>query len=66
MISIKPKLTLKSKKLQIFQKYMIFLWTIELKGGVSENNFQKEINENREELFNNYYFKKCSKKYYSL
>ena len=35
------------------------------KVGASENNLQIEIDENREELFNNYYFKNNSEKYYS-
>ena len=30
---------------------------------VSENNLQIEIDENREELFNNYYFENNSEKY---
>ena len=33
------------------------------KVGDSENNLQIEIDENREELFNNYYFKNNSEKY---
>ena len=36
------------------------------KNGASENNLQIEIDENREELFNNYYFKNNSEKYDSL
>jgi len=36
------------------------------KVGGSENNLQIEIEENREELFNNYYFKNNSEKYDSL
>ena len=34
--------------------------------GASENNFQIEIDENREELFNDYYFENNSEKYDSL
>ena len=33
------------------------------KVGASENNLQKTINVNREELFNNYYFENNSEKY---
>ena len=36
------------------------------KFGASENNLQIDIAENREKLFNNYYFKNNSKKYDSL
>ena len=36
------------------------------KVGASENNLQIDINENREKLFNNYYFEKNSEKYDSL
>ncbi len=36
------------------------------KNGASEYNLQIEIDENREELFNNYYFKNNSEKYDSL
>ena len=36
------------------------------KVGGSENNLQIDINENREELFNNYYFENNSEKYDSL
>ena len=36
------------------------------KVGGSENNLQIDINENREELFNNYYFENNSEKYNSL
>ena len=36
------------------------------KVGASENNLQIDINENREELFNNYYFENNSEKYDSL
>ena len=36
------------------------------KVGASENNLQIDINENREKLFNNYYFKNNSEKYDSL
>jgi len=35
------------------------------KVGGSENNLQIDINENREELFNNYYFENNSEKYNS-
>ena len=33
------------------------------KVGAAENNLQLNINENREELFNNYYFSNNSEKY---
>ena len=36
------------------------------KVGASENNIQIEIDVNREELFNNYYFEKNTEKYASL
>ena len=36
------------------------------KVGAYENNFQIDINENREELFNNYYFENNFEKYDSL
>ena len=36
------------------------------KVGASENNLQIDINKNRKELFNNYYFENNSEKYDSL
>ena len=42
------------------------MWTIQLKVGASENNLQIDIDENREERFNNYYFENNSEKYDSL
>ena len=36
------------------------------KVGASENNLKLDINDNREELFNNYYFENNSEKYDSL
>ena len=36
------------------------------KFGASENNLQIDINKNREELFDNYYFENSSEKYYPL
>jgi len=36
------------------------------KVGASENNLQIDIDKNREELFNNYYFENNSEKYDSL
>ena len=54
----KLNLNLKIKKQQIFQTYINFFYEQpNYKVGGSENNSQIDINENREELFNNYYFK---------
>ena len=45
---------------------MNFLWKSNYKVCASENNLQIDIAENREELFNNYYFENNSEKYDSL
>ena len=45
---------------------MIFFDQSNYKVGASENNLQIDIDKNREELFNNYYFVNNSQKYDSL
>ena len=63
----KTKLKFKSKKITNISKIHEFFYEqSNYKFGASENNLQIDINENREELFNNYYFEKDSEKYDSL
>ena len=44
-------------------KWILFFEQSNYKVGVSENNFQTDIDENKEELFNNYYVVNNSEKY---
>ncbi len=63
----KNKLNNKNKKItNISNIHEFFYQQSNYKVGASENNLQLDINEYREELFNNYYFKKNSEKNYSL
>ena len=63
----KSKLNVKNKKITNISKIHDFFYEqSNYKVGGSENNLQIEIDGNREELFNNYYFKNNSEKYSSL
>ncbi len=65
----KPKINVKKKKEKIKNISKIHAFFYEqsnYKVGASENNLQIDITENREEIFNNYYFEKNSEKYDSL
>ena len=63
----KTKLNVKNKKITNISKIHEFFYEqSNYKVGASENNLQIDINENREELFNNYYFANNSEKYDSL
>ena len=63
----KTKFNLKNKKIKtISNMHEFFFEQSNYKVGASENNLQIDINENREELFNNYYFENNSEKYDSL
>ena len=63
----KTKLDFKNKKITNSSKIHEFFYEqSNYKIGASENNFQIEIDENREELFNDYYFENNSEKYDSL
>ena len=63
----KTKLNFKNKKItNISNIHEFFYEQSNYKVGASENNFQIDITENREEIFNNYYFKNNSEKYDSL
>ena len=63
----KPKLNVKNKKItNISNIHEFFYEQSNYKVGASENNLQIDIDENREELFNNYYFENNSEKYDSL
>ena len=63
----KNKLNVKNKqKTNISKIHQFFYEKSNYKVGASENNLQIDINENREELFNNYYFENNSEKYDSL
>jgi pilus assembly protein TadC len=63
----KTKLDFKNKKITNSSKIHEFFYEqSNYKIGASENNLQIEIDENREELFNNYYFESNSEKYGSL
>jgi len=58
----KIKLNVKNKKItNISNIHKYFYEQSNYKFGASENNFPIDINENREELFNNYYFEKILK-----
>ena len=63
----KTKLNVKNKKItNISNIHEFFYEQSNYKVGASENKLQIDINENREELFNNYYFENNSEKYDSL
>ena len=63
----KTKLNVKNKKITNISKIHEFFYEqSNYKVGASENNLQIDINENREELFNNYYFENNSETYDSL
>ena len=63
----KTKLDFKNKKITNSSKIHEFFYEqSNYKVGASENNLQIDTTENREELFNNYYFEKHSEKYDSL
>jgi len=63
----KNKHYIKNKKItNISNIHQFFYEQSNYKVGASENNLQLDINENREELFNNYYFATNSEKYDSL
>ncbi len=60
----KTKLNIKNKKITTISKIHEFFYAqSNYKVGASENNLQIDINENREELFNNYFFEDNSEKY---
>ena len=63
----KNKIDFKNKKITNSSKIHEFFYEqSNYKVGASENHLQIEIEENREELFNNYYFENNSEKYDSL
>ena len=63
----KTKLNVKNKKITNISKIHEFFYEqSNYKVGASENNLQIDINENRDELFNNYYFENDSEIYDSL
>ena len=63
----KTKLNFKNKKItNISNIHEYFYEQSNYKVGASENNLQIDITENREEIFNNYYFENNSEKYDSL
>ncbi len=63
----KTKLNVKSKKItNISNIHEFFYAQSNYKVGASENNLQIDIDENREELLNNYYFENNSETYDSL
>ena len=63
----KTKLHVKNKKIKNISKIHEFFYEqSNYKVGASENNLQIDIDKNREELFNNYYFENNFEKYDSL
>ena len=63
----KNKLNVKNKKITNISKIHDFFYGHSYyKVGASENNLQIDINENRKELFNSYYFENKFEKYDSL
>ena len=63
----RTKLDVKNQKINsITNIHDFFYEQSNYKIGASENNLQIDIYENREKLFNNYYFKNNSQKYDSL
>ena len=66
-VFLKTKLDFKNKKIKKSSKiHKFFYEQSNYKVGASENNLQIDIDKNREELFNNYYFENNSEKYDSL
>jgi len=64
---LKNKHYIKNKKITNISKIHEFFYEqSNYKVGGSENNLQVDINVNREELFNNYYFENNSEEYDSL
>ena len=63
----KTEIDFKNKKIKtISNMHEFFYKQSNYKVGASENNLQIDIEKNREELFNNYYFENNSEKYDSL
>ena len=63
----KTKLKVKNQKISNISKIHEFFYEqSNYKVGASENNLQIDIDKNREELFNNYYFENNSETYDSL
>ena len=63
----KTKLDFKNKKIKTISNIHEFFYEkSNYKVGASENNLQIDMDKNREELFNNYYFENNSEKYDSL
>jgi len=63
----KTKLHVNNKKIKTISNiHQFFYEQSNYKVGASENNLQIDIDKNREELFNNYYFENNSEKYDSL
>ena len=63
----KTKLYVKNKKIKTISNIHDFFYEqSNYKVGASENNLQIDFDENREELFKNYYFENNSEKYDSL
>ena len=63
----KTKNYVKNKKITNISKIHDFFYEqSNYKVGGSENNLQIDINENKEELFNNYFFENSSEKYDSI
>ena len=63
----KTKLDFKNKKITKSSKIHEFFYEqSNYKVGASENNLQIDVNQNREAIFNNYYFENNSEKYDSL
>ena len=63
----KTKLNVKDKKIKKIKNIHEFFYAqSNYKVGASENNLQIDIDENREELLNNYYFENNSQTYDSL
>jgi hypothetical protein len=63
----KNKLNVKNKKIKNISKiHQFFYEKSNYKVGASENNLQIDINQNREKLFNNYFFENNPEKYNSL
>ena len=61
----KTKLDLKNNNITKSSKIHEFFYEqSNYKVGASENNLQIDIDKNREELFNNYYFENNSEKYH--
>mgnify|MGYP005697559091 FL=1 len=63
----KTKLYVNNKKIKTISNiHQFFYEQSNYKVGASENNLQIDIDKNRDELFNNYYFENNSEKYDSL